>query len=131
MDSIQKLYTDIRKIAKHGRTEDLQSVCETISHRFSALFPDLGILPESVADYWVTNRILNSAQPENEPSEKNLLWLITAADILNGTYSENGQNEFSAKDWEQLRDMVRYEAEDLPLDKLTELMSLFVAKKIL
>lgn len=135
MDTIQKFYTDIRKAVKHGRTEggtyQTEAVCKDIAGRFVSLFPDLGSLPESIADYWLQNKILKSAQIESEPSEQNLLWLVTAADILNGSYTNEADDELTEQDWKELCDLVTAEAEDLPIDELTDLMSIFMSKNIL
>ncbi|WP_428770878.1 hypothetical protein V1L52_03280 [Treponema sp. HNW] len=135
MDTIQKFYTDIRKVVKHGRTQDgsysSDTVCTEIAQRFSNLFADLGSLPESIAEYWLQNRILKSAAVGSEPSEQNLLWLISAADILNGNPPDEGESVFTAEDWKELFNLVNAEAEDLPIDTLTDLMSLFMSKKLL
>lgn len=135
MDTIQKFYTDIRKAVKYGRTEggsyQTDTICKDIADRFVSLFADLGSLPESIADYWLQNKILKSAQIENEPSEQNLLWLITAADILNGSYTDEADDGFTEQDWKELCGLVTAEAENLPIDVLTDLMSFFMSKNLL
>lgn len=135
MDIIQKFHTDIRKTAKYGRSEgrtyQAETVCTEIAHRFVSLFADLGSLPESIADYWLQNKIPESAQPENEPSEQNLLWLVTAADILNGSCTDEADDMFTEKDWKELCGLVTAEAEELPIDVLTDLMSFFMSKNLL
>ena len=138
MDTIQKFYTDIRKTVKHGRTEgrtyQADTVCKEITHRFSNLFTHLGNLPESIAGYWLQNRILKSAALDTEPSEQNLLWLVNAAEILNGSYTDEADemdDTFSEQDWKELCELVTAEAEELPIDELTDLMSIFMSKNVL
>ena len=138
MDTIQKFYTDIRKAVKqtHSRKEadKTEAVCREISKRFSHLFAHLGNLPESIADYWLQNKIVKSAQPENEPSEQNLLWLVNAAEILNGSYTDEPDetdDTFSEQDWKELCELVTAEAEELPIDELTDLMAVFMSKNVL
>ena len=132
MDTIQKFYTDIRKAVKQARPEGkpdkTEAVCREISKRFSHLFAHFGALPESIADYWLQNKIIKSAQPENEPSEQNLLWLVNAAEILNGSYTDD---TFTDQDWKELCELVTAEAEELPIDELTDLMSIFMSKNVL
>ena len=138
MDTIQKFYTDIRKAVKQARPEGkpdkTEALCREISNRFSHLFAHLGSLPESIADYWLQNKIVKSAQPENEPSEQNLLWLVNAAEILNGSYTDEADetdDTFSKQDWKELCELVTAEAEELPIDELTDLMSIFMSKNVL
>ena len=73
--------------------------------------------------------ILKSKNAENEPSEENLLKLVAFLALLQ---SENAtEQDFEAlteKDWNEIKDLVNYEAEDLPLDLLNDLMSILVGK---
>ena len=150
MDDIQKLYADFKRRVKHERSSsaayDGKRAAESAADYFASLYTDMGTLPEQIADYWIRTRILNAEHPESEPSEQHIAWLLTAAEILDGTYADDaegkgvGESEsgtssapssFSERDWRELCDMVNYEAEELPMDRLSALMSIFVAKKIL
>lgn len=135
MEITQKFYTDIRKAVKQarsqGRTGNTEALCRKISSRFSNLFTHFGSLSESIADYWLQNKIIKSGQPENEPSEQNLLWLVTAAEILNGSYTDEADDAFTDEDWKELCSLVTAEAEQLPIDTLTDLMSVFMSKNAL
>jgi len=136
MDDIQKLYADIKRRIKHERSAsaayDGKRAAESAADYFASLYTDMGTLPEQIADYWIRTRILNAEHPEGEPSEQHIAWLLTAAEILDGTYTDDGEDGiFSERDWRELCDMVNCEAEELPLDRLSALMAIFVSKKIL
>ena len=136
MDDIQKLYADFKRRVKHERSSsaayDGKRAAKSVADYFVSLYPDMSTLSAQIADYWLRTRIENSEHPESEPSEQHIAWLLTAAEILDGTYADNDDGAiFSERDWRELCDMVNYEAEELPMDRLSALMSIFVAKKIL
>ena len=136
MDDIQKLHADIKRRIKHERSAgtayDGKRAAKSVADYFASLYTDMGTLSAQIADYWLRTRIENSEHPESEPSEQHIAWLLTAAEILDGTYADDGEDGiFSEHDWRELCDMVNYEAEQLPMDRLSALMSIFVAKKIL
>ena len=136
MDDIQKLYADFKRRVKHERSAsvayDGKRAAESVADYFVSLYPDMGTLSAQIADYWLRTRILNAEHPESEPSEQHIAWLLTAAEILDGTYADDADGAiFSERDWQELCDMVNCEAEELPLDRLSALMAIFVSKKIL
>ena len=136
MDDIQKLHADIKRRIKHergaGPAYDGKRAAKSVADYFASLYTDMGTLSAQIADYWLRSRIENSEHPESEPSEQHIAWLLTAAEILDGTYTDDGEDGiFSERDWRELCDMVNCEAEELPLDRLSALMAIFVSKKIL
>ena len=136
MDDIQKLHADIKRRIKHergaGSAYDGKRAAKSVADYFASLYTGMGTLSAQIADYWLRTRIENSEHPESEPSEQHIAWLLTAAEILDGTYADGTEDGvFSERDWRELCDMVNYEAEELPMDRLSALMSIFVSKKIL
>ena len=136
MDDIQKLHADIKRRIKHergaGTAYDGKRAAKSVADYFASLYTDMGTLSAQIADYWLRTRIENSEHPESEPSERHIAWLLTAAEILDGTYTDDADDGiFSERDWRELCDMVNCEAEELPLDRLSALMAIFVSKKIL
>ncbi len=136
MDDIQKLHADIKRRIKHergaGAAYDGKRAAKSVADYFASLYTDMGTLSAQIADYWLRTRIENSEHPESEPSEQHIAWLLTAAEILDGTYADNDEDGIlSEGDWRELCDMVNCEAEELPLDRLSALMAIFVSKKIL
>ncbi|MGI5174424.1 hypothetical protein H0R92_12615 [Treponema sp. OMZ 840] len=136
MDDIQKLYSDIKRIIKHDRAHNDgmyngERASKAVADYFSSLYRELGNLPAEIAGYWLKRCIFSSQNPETEPSEKSISWLLNAADILNGTYTGENDTDFSQSDWKELREIINYEAEQLPIDTLTELMSILMSKNVL
>ena len=63
---------------------------------------------------------------ENEPSLEHIQKLGAFLGFLDN--SDEDQDLITQSDWEQLNQLVNYEAEDLPIEILTELMSILVSK---
>ncbi len=140
MDIIEKFYADVKRIVKHDRANnagnyDGQRASKEVSKHFISLYRDLGELPCAIADYWEQTYIALSEKPTEEPSEKNITWLAASLALLEGNFfelaSDQEKEAFTKDDWKELCEMVNYEAEDLPLDMLTSLMSVFTEKKVI
>ena len=133
MDNIQKFLADANRIKKHYRQQNANydgvKVCEQICANFEKINNFAPSLAQALSQYWLDTYILKSKNAENEPSEENLLKLVAFLALLQ---SENAtEQDFEAlteKDWNEIKDLVNYEAEDLPLDLLNDLMSILVGK---
>ena len=90
-------------------------------------------MPRSIADYWFNTYIAERQGSEQQPSAQNIEWLAAAAELLNGNLGAQDEDcdIFSMRDWKELRTLVDYEAEDLPISVLTYLMSVFTERKVL
>ncbi len=96
---------------------------------FCSYNKDLGSLPESIAEYWLATYILPSSQVQEEPSREHQEWL---ADVLEFLAGERGEfRSITMEDWAALRDLVGYEAEDLPLEVLQPLMGTLLERGVL
>ncbi len=132
MDSIQKLYSDVEKIKKHARKDspsayDCMSVAEEIKQMFARSNPQLSSLAESFATYWTDTYIRPSAAPQDEPTEEHVKILAAMQSVLEG--STDFTDCLSEQDWKELCSLTNYEAEDLPLDALNNMMMIFVDKQ--
>lgn len=139
MDNIQKFYTDIQRIIKHDRADnggayDGLRASKSVSKYFIALQRDVGNLPHSIAEYWEQTYILPSSKLDSEPTMPHITWLAAALLLLNDSFKEKANSDektvFSKKDWEELCNLVNYEAGELPLEVLTSLMSIFTEHKV-
>jgi hypothetical protein len=135
MNDSQKFYADVRRLMKYERAQNggrynAKAVCTKIASLFASSNTGLGSLPDSIADYWTKTYIDSSIKPDSEPTEENLDRLAAMQTFLDGTADET-TDILSAQDWQELGDMVNYEAEDLPLDVLSTLMTILVDKKAL
>lgn len=100
-----------------------------VASLFCSYNKDLGSLPESIAEYWLATYILPSSQVQEEPSREHREWLADALEFLAG---ERGEfRSITMEDWAALRDLVGYEAEDLPLEVLQPLMGTLLERGVL
>ena len=127
MDSIQKFVSDIEKIKKRERAGGSYSG-EKAGREVQSLFDRnnkmLGEVSHSISDYWLNTYILASENLSEEPSEKSIQKIAAMQALLDGDDELTGALDKS--DWKSLCQIVNVEAEDIPLDSLNSLMSLFV-----
>ena len=67
---------------------------------------------------------MNSAEMENEPTEQHLKVLGSMQGLIDNEAEQI--TELSQNDWKELCELTNYEAEDLPLEFLNDIMILFV-----
>lgn len=134
MDDIQKFYSDVEKIKKHYRANnggnyDGAAVCNEICDFFARNNSSLGGLGNAFAGYWMDTYINNSTNLHEEPSAENVDRLAAMQSLLDGStdYTEC----LSDSDWHELCSLTNYEAEDLPIEVLNDLMAIFVDKRAL
>lgn len=127
----QKFLADIQKIKKHDRADngghyDGKRVCEQIVKLFINNNRGMANLPREIADYWLNTYVMASADLVNEPSEVNTNKLVEFQLFLDG--EEDSYANINSDDWENLRDFVNFEAEELDLDSLQNMMSIVLDK---
>ena len=131
MTDIGKFLSDIQRIKKHDRQNNGGNP------DYNRIFRDLNILflrstscpadlARSVFEYWENEYIFNSQNQKEEPSEENSQKLAAMLAFLED--SDEFQSVLTQKDWQELGDLVNYEAEDLPVDILQSLMRVLVEK---
>ena len=125
MNDIQKFQADINRIIKHDRADnggvyDGVRASKTIAELFISSNKDSQGLAQSISELWLS-KITDSAKPDEEPTEANLSWLFDVQEFLDGTLS--GDTVLTKADFSELRDLIDYEAEDLPVDMLTSMMN--------
>ena len=86
--------------------------------------PAIISIARQVGDYWYSTYITSAAEPQKEPSEENLDKLSAMQNFLEGIDDEN--QILSQQDWQELAQIIRFEAEDMPLELLSSMMSLIV-----
>lgn len=134
MTDIDKFLADCKRHIKRYREEagtgyDGLIASEKIAELFASWRKDLGDVPKSLAEYWFTEYIASSSELQDEPTREHLDWLACLLEFLEGEHSSF--ECFSKKDWETIRDCINYEAEVLPVDILTTLMSTLLEKQVL
>ncbi|MCR5217265.1 hypothetical protein [Treponema sp.] len=127
MDSIQKFTSDIEKIKKFNRAQggryNGEKVCQEAAELLARSNPSIKELAMAAGDYWMQTYILSSPDLENEPSGANIDKLAAIHALLQGDDQTDALEE---GDWKELCSIVNAEAEDLPMDLLNELMSIFL-----
>ncbi len=131
MTDIGKFLSDVDKIKKHDRQNnsgkpDYNRIANELRNLFERASTCPGELPGSLYEYWEKEYVLNSADIAEEPTAENLGKLGAMLAYLNN--SNEDQELLSAEDWKEIGVLVGYEAEDLPVDILRDLMSILVSK---
>lgn len=131
MTDIGKFLSDIQRIKKHDRQNhsgnpDYNRIFRDLNSLFLRSTSCPADLARSVFEYWENEYIFNSKNQKEEPSEENSQKLAAMLAFLEN--SDEFQSVLTQKDWQELRDLVNYEAEDLPVDILQSLMRVLVEK---
>ena len=131
MTDIGKFLSNIQRIKKHDRQNnsgnpDYNRIFRELNSLFLRSTSCPADLARSVFEYWENEYIFNSQNQKEEPSEENSQKLAAMLAFLED--SDEFQNLLTQKDWQELRDLVNYEAEDLPVDILQSLMRVLVEK---
>ena len=131
MTDINKFISDMQKTLKHDRQNNggkssYDRVKGDLRRLFERNAAAVGELADSVFEYWENEYILNSSDYSYEPSEKNQYKLAAFLAFLEN--SDEFQDEISDSDWDELERLVNFEAEELPVDVLQDLMKILVSK---
>lgn len=131
MTDIGKFLSDIQRIKKHDRQNhsgnpDYNRIFRDLNSLFLRSTSCPADLARSVFEYWENEYIFSSKNQKEEPSEENSQKLAAMLAFLED--SDEFQSVLTQKDWQELRDLVNYEAEDLPVDVLQSLMRVLVEK---
>lgn len=131
MTDIGKFLSDVQKCMKHDRQNnsgksDYNRIKNDLRNIFERATSCPGELPGSVFEYWENEYIYNSLDMTNEPTQDNANKLGAFLAFLDN--SDEDQNLISDHDWQEIGQLVNYEAEELPVDILQDLMMVLVNK---
>ena len=131
MTDINKFLSDVQKSLKHDRQNnsgksDYNRVKNDLRRLFERNAAAVGELADSVYEYWENEYIYRSANPAAEPSEENQNRLAAYLAFLEN--SDEYQELISDSDWDEFGRLVNFEAEDLDIDVLQDLMKILVSK---
>ena len=134
MNESDKFIADLRRIVKYERAKNggrlnVHNVCEKIADFFAKTTPLVPSLAAGIFDYWMRTYVDSSLNIDLEPTEENLYRLCAMKNFLCGVDDEN--EILCERDWKELSEAVRFEAEDIPLDLLERMMSIAVDKDAL
>ena len=130
MTVIQKFLSDVERTKKVSRQKGVMGGYNSIRQELAKLFENATTcpadLPHSLFEYWENKYIFTSAdltwEPETANSERlaGMLALLEDSDEYFDTLSE--------EDWQEIGRLVNFEAEDLPVEILQQLMAVLVSK---
>ncbi len=131
MTDINKFLSDIQKSLKHDRQNnsgksDYNRVKNDLRRLFERNAATVGELADSVYEYWENEYIYNSSDINAEPSEENQNRLAAYLAFLEN--SDEYQDLISDSDWQEFGRLVNFEAEELDVDILQDLMKILVSK---
>lgn len=131
MTDIAKFLSDVEKIKKHDRHEhnnqnDYNRLSDQIARVFEKSSTCPATLSNAIFDYWEKEYIWNSADLSEEPTAEHLGKLGAFLSFLDN--SDEDAELISDDDWKNIAELVNFEAEDLPIDVLTDLMKVLVDK---
>ena len=131
MTDINKFLTDIQKSIKHDRQNnsgktDYNRVKNDLRRLFERNAAAVGELADSVYEYWENEYIYRSADMSEEPTEENQNRLAAYLAFLEN--SDEYQELISDDDWNEFGRLVNFEAEELDVDVLQDLMKILVSK---
>lgn len=131
MTDIGKFLSDVEKLKKHARQNNsgnfsyntIQNDLRNLFERSTTCPTDL---PGSIYEYWENTYIFAGSDLAEEPTTDHINKLGAMLAFLDN--SDEDQDLISAEDWQEIGQLVNYEAEDLPVDILQELMMILVSK---
>lgn len=134
MIDLGKFYADVQRCLKHERADnngnyDGLRACRAVKKLFVSYFRGLENIAEPLAEYWEQTYILQSKNLEDEPQKSNIDWLANVIALINGELEAD--RNFPQKDWVEINNVVNAEAEDIPIDVLSSIMSTLVERKVL
>ena len=121
----------MQKALKHDRQNnggksDYNRVKNDLRRLFERNAAAVGELADSVYEYWENEYIYRAADVKAEPSEENQNRLAAYLAFLEN--SDEFQELISDADWSEFGRLVNFEAEDLDVDVLQDLMKILVSK---
>ncbi len=131
MTDINKFLSDIQKSLKHDRQNhggksDYNRVKEELRRLFERNAAAVGELADSVFEHWENQYIYRSSDISAEPTEENQNRLTAYLAFLEN--SDEYQEFISDEDWNEFGRLVNFEAEDLDVGILQDLMKILVSK---
>lgn len=130
MTDIRKFFADIERIKKHARQNnsgncDYNLIQNELRNLFARTANCSNSLTDSIFSYWENEYIFKSENFSEEPSSFSLGKLGAILAFLDN--SNEDEDLLSQDDWNELAELVNYEAEDLPVEMLQDLMKILVS----
>lgn len=130
MTDIGKFLSDVEKLKKHARQNnsgkcDYSTIQNDLRNLFERSTTCPTDLPGSIFEYWQETYIFNSNNPQEEPTQQSIGKLGAMLAFLDNNNED--EDLLDSNDWQEIARLVNYEAEDLPVDILQDLMMILVS----
>lgn len=109
---------------ENNNTTDYNRLSPKIASSFERASQVEKSLAGTIFDYWEKTYIWNQADLSEVPSDADVEKLAAFLAFLNN--SDEKAELVTDDDWKNLAELVNYEAEDMDIEKLTELMAILV-----
>ena len=130
MTVIQKFLSDVERTKKVSRQKGALGGYNSIRQDLARLFGNATTcptdLPHSLFEYWENTYIFTAADLTWEPEQKNAEKLTAMLALLED--SDEYFDTLTNEDWQEIGRLVNFEAEDLPVEILQQLMAVLVSK---
>lgn len=129
MTDVEKFTSDVAKLKKmdrheHNNVNDYTRLSNPLADLFAKSSQVEKSLAGTIFDYWEKNYIWNQTDLSEAPTDSDVAKLSAFLAFLNN--SDENAELVTDDDWKNLAELVNYEAEDMDIEKLTELMSILV-----
>ena len=131
MTNIEKFVSDIEKAKKVARQKGVSgsgynNVREEICRLFENATSCPTDLPHSLFEYWENTYIYTASDLTWEPEQGNCERLAAMLAFMEN--SDEYTDTLTDSDWQEIGRLVNFEAEDLPVNILQDLMMVLVSK---
>lgn len=127
MIDIGKFYADVQRALKHYRAStnnyDGIMASEAVAKVFVATNRDIEQLMQSFVELWLTHYIKPSTNLQAEPSAEHIDWLANLLMLIDG---DGDAKLLPHEDLVEIGQIVNSEAEDIPLEILSAIMTRLV-----
>jgi hypothetical protein len=128
MTNLDKFYSDADRLMKRsavpGNGLSAGALAQELRRLFLSWARDYGNLGTDLADYWVS--AYESSLGTEEGRKNGVEWFGALLALLGGEFSP--AMDFSHRDWEEIRDTVNAEADDMDIDLLSSIMTVIVER---
>lgn len=127
MTNIDKFYSDADRImARAGApgNQDMKKLAAELSRHFLGWTRDYGELGPNLSTYWIDEYSNTLSTPEGRKAA--IEWFGALLALLSGSFT--AEMDFSDRDWEEIRENVSAEAEDLDMDLVASIMTVIVER---
>lgn len=126
MTNLDKFYSDADRLMARasvpGALQAAQKYGQELSRLFLVWARDYGNLASDLANYWTVtySRTLDTPEGRKAGAE----WFGSLLSLLGGSFSS--EMNFPDRDWEEIRETINAEAENLDMDLLTSILTVIV-----